>query len=525
MENGRIIRTVGAVGFFTALSRILGLARDVLMAGLFGTGVYMSAFVVAFTIPNLFRRLFGEGALSSAFVPVFVETRNREGDARAWALARRMFTLMAAGLGLIAALVMLGLFIAGRFTFEHPMSAQVVSLLKIMFPYMWFICLAALAMAVLHSYHRFNLPAAAPCVLNIIWIGIAAGLCPIWAGRPELQIHAVAWGILAAGFLQLAMQFPMLSRLGFRPGLDIHWKDRKVLRVFGLMGPAALGLAVTQVNVLIDRLLAAWIGPWAPAALYFSERLIYLPLGLFATAMATVLLPVLSGFAAREDHQGFAETVTSSLRQVLFVMIPAAAGLLALSAPITQMVFEWKAFGAASTEQTALALSFYAPGLLVFSLAKVLVPAFYARQDTRTPVKLSLITLAINVVLNITFVLTWPQEMKHAGLALATVIAEAFYGGSLLRNLHRKLGSLPLSPLLRACIPMACSTTLMIAAVWYTHDQMSVRLAFLPSKIGQLTSVTTAIIGGIAMYFLASWLLGCRELKEIRQSIKFRNNM
>ncbi|MBN1557514.1 MAG: murein biosynthesis integral membrane protein MurJ, partial [Lentisphaerae bacterium] len=303
--SDRLVRHTAVVGSWTGLSRLLGFVREILMAALFGTSTAQSAFVVAFRIPNLFRRLFGEGALSSAFVPVFTDSLAHEGREAAWTLAGRVMALLSvvlSGIVLIGVAAATGYLHAGD---PAPRTELVLALLRIMLPYMLCICLVALCMAVLNSFHHFLVPAATPVLLNVLWIGALVWVCPHFGETPEARIVGVAWAVLAAGVVQLAVQIPVLVRYGFRGRLSLRWRgDRRVWRVLALMGPAALGLGITQVNVVIDTLLALWIGSWAPAALSFSERLIYLPLGLFATALGTVLLPTFSHQAARNDPAG-----------------------------------------------------------------------------------------------------------------------------------------------------------------------------------------------------------------------------
>ena len=519
MDQKKILKSAGTVGSFTALSRLLGLTRDVLMAGLFGTSLVMDAFVVAFTVPNLFRRLFGEGALSSAFVPVLVETRKKEGDRAAWDLVNRVLLLLAAVLSLIALAVILA---AVLIPAETAKVVAVLDLLKIMMPYMIFICLAAVSMGILNSLHHFAVSAFAPAILNILWIGTLLLIVPSLGNSPEGKIRAVAWAVLLAGFLQWAVQWPMLFRLGWKPRFPSGKRDdlecstayptesglnKKVGKILRLMGPAALGMAVLQLNVVIDRTLALWVGGGAPSALFFSERLIYFPLGIIATALGTVLLPTFSGQA--EDPVKMGETVSDSLRHLLFVMIPAAVGLLVLATPIVQMIFEWKNFGAGSTWMTAIALQAYAPGLVVFSLAKVFVPAFYGMQDTQTPVRIGLMAVVLNFALNITFVLTLPQEVKHAGLAFATVLSSVFNMSCLALILQHRLGGIHWKPIAAtAARSFGASALMAVALVFVIHVFPMV------GKTGQIVSVLGSIAAGGIVYLIASLIFRAPELKE-----------
>ena len=341
------MKSMAVVSIWTMVSRLLGFVREVLMAVVFGTSLASSAFVVAFTIPNLFRRLFGEGALSAAFIPVFTETREKEGDAAAWRLANRIWSLLAV---VLSSVVLLGvggitLWFTRDVPNPDPDTVLVLSLLRIMFPYMVCICLVALAMAVLNSCNHYMTSAATPTVLNIIWILTLLVICPRFGDSLEAQIHGVAWGVLLAGFIQVLVQLPALARQGFRPSFTLDWKDERSRRVLILMAPVALGLGITQVNVMIDRLLALHVAEWAPAAINYADRLIYLPLGIFATAMGTVLLPTFSRQNVQDDSQAVLGTLNDSLRHLMLIMIPASVGLFVLATPIVQLVYMWPGRG------------------------------------------------------------------------------------------------------------------------------------------------------------------------------------
>lgn len=505
MSNSRILKSAGTIGAFTMLSRLLGLTRDVIMAGFFGTSMMMDAFVVAFTVPNLFRRLFGEGALSSAFVPVLVETRKKEGDGPAWALVNRVLLLLAALLTLITlAVVLASVFVP----VESARVVAVLDLLRIMMPYMIFICLAAVSMGILNSLQHFAVSAFAPCILNLCWIGTVLLVVPHLGNSQQEQIQAVAWSILLAGLLQWMVQWPMLFRFGWRPAIpNLRQKDPRVGKILRLMGPAAVGMAALQLNVVIDRTLALWVGGGAATALFFSERVIYFPLGIIATALGTVLLPTFSGQA--DDPEQMSETISDSLRHLLFVMTPASVGLLVLATPLVQMFFEWKNFGSGSTWMTAIALQCYAPGLIVFSLAKVFVPAFYGMQDTKTPVRVGMIAVVLNLALNLIFVLTLPQAVKHAGLAFATVLSSVFNMTCLSVILHNRLGGIAWKSVAATAIRSLASAALMGAAVWFAHAFVS-----LDGKVGQIISVVVSIAAGGAVYLISSLLFRAPELRE-----------
>jgi putative peptidoglycan lipid II flippase len=512
-----MIRSAGVVSGLTLVSRLLGLVRDILMAGVFHTSLAMSGFVVAFTIPNLFRRLFGEGALSAAFIPVFVKTQKEQGDEAAWSLARRISTLL---LGVLTAITVVGV-VAAQWGLTQAVpgskTAVTLSLLRIMLPYMIFICLAALSMAMLNARRRFAVPAATPVLLNVVWILCLVAVVPRMDGPLEQKIVAVAWAVLVAGCVQLTFQLPALWREGFRPGFELAKGDERVRRVLILMGPAALGLAVAQINVMIDKLLAWWIGPWAPAALYYSERLLYLPLGIFATALGTVLLPVLSGHAAAGERDRIPPAINHGLRNLLFIMVPASMGLLVLARPIVTLVYQSGGFGQVATTQTVLALQFYAPGLVMFSLAKVFVPAFYAEQDTRTPVKVALWCVGLNLVLNIVFVLTWPPHLKHAGLAFATVLSSAVNGACLAGLVHRRFGSPGWSAITISALRSLALAAAMgfLAAGLHPLFYEWVRWTAWPIKYLQFAALMLTIAAASLAYFLLAWIIRAPEMRDI----------
>jgi len=531
MEHARVIRSAGLVGAMTLVSRGMGFVRDILMAGVFGTSTAMSAFVVAFRIPNLFRALFGEGALSAAFIPVFIETRHREGDEAAWRLGRQVFTGVAIVLGVLAAAGIVGCSLAELWPGLSEKWSRILSLTRIMLPYMVFICLAAVSMAALNSFHHFLVPAATPWILNAVLIA-AVLVSPRFGAAQEERIYVVAWGVLAAGVLQWAAQIPVLRRYGFTPRPLLAWRDERLRRMLALMGPAAIGRAVTQVNVMIDTLLAAAIPgsvaaqTWAPAALYFSERLIYLPMGIFATALSTVLLPTFSRQAAEGDHDAVRRTVGQSLRLLLFVMVPAAVGLLALGGPIVRTCMQWRSFTEESTLLTARALAFYAPGMVAFSLGKVFVPAFYALQDPKTPVRVGVVTVALNIVLSIAFMLTWPLYWKHAGIAFATVVAETVNGVALARILHRRLGS-PGWGAIAASVARFGVASLALAAAAIAAEGRLIGVfaaAGAAPKIAQVSALLAGVLAGAAAYVLAARLLRCPELRELGEAIARRRS-
>jgi putative peptidoglycan lipid II flippase len=498
---------------------VLGLVREVLMAVIFGTSLAKSAFDVAFRIPNLFRRLFGEGALSAAFVPVFTEAREKEGPAAANQLFGRIGTLLAAVLLIIVGLGVLVLLGLEKTWSLGPKASAVIPLLRVMLPYVFFICLVALSMGALNSLGHFAVPAFTPILLNLVWIASLLWICPRFGASPDEQIFGLALGILAAGALQLLVQIPVLMKFGIRPSLSFRLNDARVRRVLMLVGPAALGVGVHQVNVVIDGILALWVGDWAPAALTYAERMIYLPLGIIATALGTVLLPAFSKQVAREDVPEMIATLGASLKNILMIMLPATVGLIVLARPIVRLVFNWEGglFDESSELYTSRAMVFYAGGLVVFSLYKVIVPAFYANQDMRTPVRIGLYTVALNLVLNIIFILTWPEGYQHAGLALATVISSAVNCAVLGRLLHLRYGNPGWTDILKSFGAAAVGSLIMGFVVLFCLGsvQKGFAGAALNAKWVQAASVGVSIFAGMAIYGLWLFVISRDTMKTL----------
>lgn len=505
MNKNPTLSATRTVSLGTAASRAFGLLRSILMASLFGTSLAQSVFVIAFRIPNLFRRLFGEGAMSAAFIPVFADTLEKDGLDQANRLAGRVATLLSVTLAMIVAGGLLVILSLRHWAPVSDRAALFLTLLGIMLPYLFFICLVALCMAMLNSFHHFFVPAFTPLLLNAVWIATLLWIAPRFGDRPEERIHGVAWGILAAGALQLLVQFPVLAKFGIRPPLLFSLHDKRLQRVLRAMGPAAIGMGVFQINVLVDSLLAWWVADWAPAALGFAEMIVYLPLGIFGTALGTVLLPVFSRQAARNAEDGIRSTLAQSLAGLMALMIPAAFGLMVLAQPVVQLIYEWpgREFDALSTLQTARALVFYAPGLIVFGAYKTLVPAFYALKDTRTPVRVGMGVVGLNFLLNVLFILTWPVGFKHAGLACATVLASAINCAVLIWLLQRKIGVLVWRPVAKTMIGSLLAAGLMAVAVFAFHAWIrpyAARATGLPLKAQEALCVGAAIALGALIY-------------------------
>ncbi len=522
MQYRNVIKSAAVVGSFVLLSRIFGLVRDIIFANYFGTSLAKSAFDVAFRIPNLFRRLFGEGALSASFIPVFTETLQHEGREEAWTLAKRVITFLVVILSEITVIGVICITIFLHFACPDDRICLVLELLRIMLSYALFICTAALSMAILNSFHHFTVPAATPVLLNLVLIGTMLWICPYMGDTREERIYGVAWAVFAAGILQLLVQLPVLWRYGYRLGFSFNWTDSRLRKVLLLMAPAALGVGVTQINVLVGQILAYWVADWAPAALSYAEHMVYLPLGLFATSLGTVLLPAFSGHSANSDFGQITSMINKALRHLMFVMVPASVGMIILAHPIISLILESGSFSEESTRLTARALQFYAPGLFAFSLCKIFAPAFYALKDTATPVKVSLCAIALNFCLNVAGILLLPFYYKHTSIALGSVIAETVNGIVLAWLLTGRIGSPGWSQVFNSLARILVSALIMGVGVYFAYAWFAGMLADsgMNSKLVEGMCVFGSIGVGIMIYAVVTLMLCRDEFREILSALR-----
>jgi len=514
-EKRNVSRAAGVVGFFTFLSRILGLVRDMVLANLFGAGMVADAFFVAFRIPNLLRRLFAEGSLTIAFIPVFTEyltVRRRE---EAFELARVVLTLLSLLLVVISVLgILFSPWIVRVQAFGFGASGGkyelTVLLTRITFPYIFFISIVAFFMGVLNSLRHFAAPAAAPILLNVGIIGAAYLISP-YCPEPVL---GVAIGVLIGGALQVALQIPWVIRAGLI--LLPRWEPRhKAIKRIGLlMVPAIFGSAVYQFNQFMGTLLASFLPEGSVSWLYYADRLVQFPLGVFAIAISTAALPSLSSHAARKEFDQFEETLGHALGLVFFITFPSAAGLMVLGEPLIRVLFERGAFTLYSTLMTNYALFFYALGLWAFSGIRVMVSAFYALQDTKTPVKVAGVALALN--LGLSLVLMGP--LKHGGLAFALSLASIVQFFILLYMFHRKMSLGRLRPVAISALKCALAAVIMGFVVYILKSKW---LVITPST-GLVTMVLylTCLVGsGMIVYFSVARLMACHELSSLREML------
>lgn len=505
-----LLKSTAVTGGMTLVSRVSGLIRDIVFARLIGASAFpgADAFYVAFRIPNFFRRLFGEGAFSQAFVPVLSEYRARRSDEEARAFADRMAGTLGVILfvitliGVVAAPVLVMILAPGFVQHpEHPEKYDLtVQMLRITFPYLFFISLVAMAAGILNTYGRFGAAAFTPVLLNLCLIGAALGLAPHFAE----PVVALAWGVFIAGVVQLLFQIPFLARIRMLPRPRLRGDHEGVRRVFRLMLPALFGVSIAQINMLVNTVLASFLVTGSVSWLYYADRLMEFPLGVFGIALATVILPSLSHQHANGAREDFSRLLDWALRWVLLIGFPATVALIVLAGPILATLFHYGAFTDYDVRMSALALAAFAVGLPGFILVKVLAPGFYARQDTRTPVRIGVIAVATNIVLSLAFV----YPLAHTGLALAISIAAWVNAGLLYWRLRQAAVYRPLAGwgpfLIRVSL---ASATLGLALMW----GMGTLESWLVASVWERTArLTLWVIAGIMVYAAMAVALGVR---------------
>ena len=508
-----IFKSTLSVGSMTLLSRVLGLARDIVIARFFSASDAADAFFVAFKIPNFLRRLFGEGAFSLAFVPVLSEYRSNYSMAQTRDLIDRVagtlgcILLVLSLFGVLASPLLIAVFAAGFL--DQPGKFELTSdMLRLTFPYILLISMTAMAGGILNTWKRFAVPAFTPVLLNLTMIACAVWLAP----RLEVPVKALAWGVLIAGILQLLFQLPFLYRAGLLPRPRWGWQHEGVQKIVKLMIPALFGSSVAQINLLFDTFIASFLVTGSVAWLYYSDRLLEFPLGVFGIALATVVLPNLSQAHYKPGDDSFKQTLNWALQLVLVIALPATIGLFLLAQPILATLFEYGAFRTHDSLMSAYSLMAYSLGLPAFILIKILASGFYARQDTRTPVRIGIQAMIINMGLNLVFVMTLLRTdfiAPHVGLALATTLSAYFNAFRLARELRRDalLGSsasfaTPLLKILGACVVMSLLIYFMLPRFdlwgelyWY---QRLLELAWL-------------ILPAILCYATMLWIMGFRR--------------
>jgi putative peptidoglycan lipid II flippase len=493
------------VGGMTFVSRVLGFGRDLVIARLFGADAATDAFFVAFKVPNLMRRLFAEGAFAAALVPVLYEYKAHRGHGDLKRLLDELSGLLAASLLLVTMLGILGaplliLTFAPGFGTQPGQQALAAEMLRLTLPYLLFISLTALAGGVLNTHGRFGVPAFTPVLLNLSIIACAVFLAP----SMDRPVTALAWGVFLGGLLQLAFQLPFLRRLGLLPRPRLRRRSEGVGRIFRRMGPGLLGVSVTQINLLIDTLLASFLVSGSISWLYYSDRLMEFPLGILGVALGTVILPSLSREHAQRSPEVFSRTLDWALRWTLLLGAPAAVGLIALAGPIIATLFHSSEFAAADVHMASLSLMAYALGLTAFMATKTLIPGYYARQDIRTPVRFAAAALAVNLILNLALMV----PLGHAGLALATSIAAFVNALLLLRGLLREGVYRPPAGWPLLLLRGMAASLFMGALVWTGSGDAAAWPAFDPGE--RVLRLLGWILAGALVYWLMLLALGIR---------------
>ena len=520
-KRGGLLGSSFVVSMGTMLSRVLGLVRDVVLANLLGAAPNADAFFVAFKIPNFLRRLFAEGAFAQAFVPVLTETREQGSHDAVKALVNRVAGVLGGSLFVLTALAMVmapwvALIFAPGFSRDVAKLALTADLIVWTFPYLFFISLTGFCGAILNTYGRFAVPAYTPVLLNLSLIAAAV----FWAPTMPEPALGLAMGVMLAGVLQLLFQLPSLHALKLTPKPVWDTQDAGVRKILMLMVPALFGVSVSQINLLFDTVLASLLPNGSVAWLYYSDRLTELPLGVFAIAIATVILPALSALNTRAAADEFSQTLTWAVRNVLLIAVPATVALWLLAEPILTALFQYGAFTTNDVTMAAASLRAYTLGLGAFMLIKVLAPGYYARQDMKTPVKIGIVAMVSNMVLNVLFVfpLMWYFDMGHVGLALATSASAWINAALLYRGLRR--GGIPLTGVfdIRYMVRLLVAVTVMAGVIYVSGpDRRDWFAADMSWRVTRLLMIVTA---GAVSFAGVLALLGLRvaEIKGPRSS-------
>ena len=523
-------RATGIVGIAILCSRVLGLIREVVFAALFGASRNMDAFLTAFRAPNMLRDLFAEGALSTAFVTTFSRRIATDGDASAWRLASKVATLalifMSALtlLGIIGAPVLIHILAPG---FPPEKAALTIQLTRIMFPFILLVSLAALVMGMLNAKNVFGMPAMASSFFNLGSIIGGVALCYWLEPQPDWRhphfgergLIGLAIATLIGGLLQLLVQLPSLGRVGFRFRPDFIWRDPGVRTILSLMVPATIAASAVQVNVAVNSGFASKLGDGAMTWLNVAFRLMQLPLGIFGVAVATVTLPLISRSAAVGNTGEFRGALSHALRLVMLLTIPSAIGLIILANPIISLIYEHGRFNSFATEQTALALRFYAVGLVAYSADKVLAPAFYALDKRHLPMLVSLCSIVVNFCLNYYF--TFYLKLGHRGLALSTSLV-AFTNFMMLYTMMRRYaGRLETGAMIKTLSKLLVAGALLAAICLLAEHFIFSSPAGVTAWRKLFGLVLTMAIGGSA-FFGAAYLLHVAELRDVVALVRGR---
>ncbi len=493
----------------TLTSRVLGMVREMVYAAFMGNTWVASAFVMAFQVPNLFRRLLGEGALTAAFIPIFKQKEVREGETEMWRAANVVISGLVSAAAAVAVVAVIGITVGLAFghVYFSEETRLMLRLLRLMFPYMVLVCLAAVLIGMANARGHFFVPALGAVILNLIMIGSVLFLAPRMGQRLQDQIFGLGIGVIVAGFAQAFFQMPSLSREGYRYQWVSPWRDPTVREVVRKMIPGSIGVAAFQINVLVTQCFSFWFEKSIVSTFNYSVRLMELPQGMFGISLATYLLPALAGMAAQKKYPEFRETLRQGLEHLAFANLIAAAVALALAEPIVRLLFERGLFSPGATHRVALALACLAPGLLMFSMNNILARAFYALNDIKTPMKISVFCLGLNLVVAFWLVRYFQGSMHgEVGLAIANTASACVNVTLLTYALRRKLSRLGLSSLRNTLLALALNAVLagvLAAALYGLWDQHFGHRA-LAAKLGAV--FLPGLAAGLVYWLGALWM-------------------
>lgn len=512
-----MLKSSGAMAGATLTSRILGMVREIVYARFMGDGMVAGAFQFAFTIPNLFRRLLGEGALTAAFIPIFKEKEKVHGEAEMWRAANAVISGLVIAACVVIAIVMIGISLALAAGHFPEKTELMLRLLRIMFPYMLLVCVAAAMMGMLNARGHFFIPAMGAAMLNVVMIISVLWLAPkfghgIPRGQPRLpvEIFALAYGVLAAGVAQAAFQVPTLWRDGFRYRWVSPWRDESVRLVVTRMIPGTIGVAAFQLNVTLVLAVAFWVNPQIVASFNYAVRLMELPQGMFGISLATYLLPTLSGLAAEKKFAEFRTTLRHGVSTLIFLNMIAAALLVALAEPIVRLIYEHGRFTPDATGRVAFALICLAPGLVAFSTVNILARAFYALGDTRTPMKISIACLALNLALACAMV----KSLHQGGLGIANTVTSLCNVALLSLALRKKMGKLGMASAVRAALWLFCIGATVGALAFEGWKWWDAKLGHATTGL-KIGAVFVPAIAAALLYWLAAMACRIPEAAEI----------
>jgi putative peptidoglycan lipid II flippase len=508
-----MLKSSSAMGAATILSRFLGLLREIVYAAFMGTSFVAGTFMVAFMVPNLFRRLLGEGALTAAFIPIFKEKERSLGDVEMWRAANAVICGLTVGATAIIGVVTLGLTAALEWGSFTGYTLLLMELLRIMFPYMYLVCLAATFMGMLNARGYFFIPSLGAALLNVVMIASILWLAPRMGGTLDRQVFGLAIGVLVAGLAQAAFQVPTLRKEGFRFAWVSPWRDPTVREVIRKMLPASVGVAAFQINVLLTQAIAFGVHAPIVAAFNYAVRLMEFPQGVFGISLATYLLPTLSGLAAEKNYEGFRATVRQGLEYLLFANLLASLFLVVLAEPMIRLLFERHKFGAGSTVEVSTALACLAPGLVAFSSVNILARAFYALGDTRTPMRISVFCLCVNLLFTVLLILPFGA----AGLGLANSATSFLNLGLLGYGLRRKLGRLGFGQLRASLLSLIPAVLFAGLLSWWLSGVWESRIGH-QGILARLGSVFCPMLPAALCYWAAAYWA---QVPAARDVVKF----